>query len=45
MDPYEKLARILFCCDNPPGTEYILILVTDEPIEHAVRVVVRRERD
>ena len=23
VDPYEKLARILFCCDNPPGTDYI----------------------
>ena len=23
VDHYEKLARILFCCDNPPGTEYI----------------------
>lgn len=23
VDRYETLARILFCCDNPPGTEYI----------------------
>ena len=22
-DDHEKLTRILFCCDNPPGTEYI----------------------
>lgn len=23
VDDCEKLTRILFCCDNPPGTEYI----------------------
>ena len=23
VDHYEKLTQILFCCDNPPGTEYI----------------------
>lgn len=23
VDHCEKVARVLFCCDNPPGTEYI----------------------